>query len=299
MLQLLFNGFVNGLIYGLVALGFHLIYRGTKILHIAHGAIYTATAYALIAGALIFHVDLSGLPTLQIAIPVVVALLTACLLGVLSETLIYYPLFSRRVSPLVAFITSLGLYIVIVNFVAMFFGNEPRLPVPNINSTAFAISVVTVTRIQVVKIIISGTILLLVLLSLSLTRFGRNFRAVSDNPVLAALLGMDVRRIRIVVFAGGSMLAGACSLLQVLDVGVNPQIGLAVTLAAAVAVIIGGRDSAYGAVIGAICIGIARSVVTYLFSAEWEDAVPIAFFVVLVMVRRGGFIERRTRLEEA
>ena len=299
MLQLLFNGFVTGLIYGLVALGFHLIYRGTKILHIAHGAIYTATAYALITGAWIFHVNLSGLAPFQIAIPVVLALLTACFLGVLSEKLLFYPLFLRDVSPLVAFITSLGLYIVIVNCVAMFFGNEPRLPVPNINSTAFATSVVTVSRIQVVKIIVSGTLLSLTLLSLSMTRFGRNFRAVSDNPVLAALLGINVSSIRILVFAGGSLLAGACSLLQVLDVGVNPQVGLPVALTATVAVIIGGRDSAFGAVVGAICIGIARSVVIYFFSTEWEDAVPISFFVVLLMVRRGGLMEPRTRLEEA
>src|ERR1043166_6802123 len=135
MAQLLLNGLVDGFLFSLVALGFSLIYRGSGVLHIAHGAIYTAAAYILLACALAFGPQQGALSILAVLTAVMLALLLSCLLAVLAETVVYYPLFIRRASPLVTFISSLGVYIIVVNFIALYFGNEPRLLAPYASPT--------------------------------------------------------------------------------------------------------------------------------------------------------------------
>lgn len=296
-LQILINGLIAGLLSALVALGFSLIYSSTKFFHIAHGAAYTTASYMFLAW--VFALGSASVYDSVWLLPLGVSL-TLAVLGAAAasvELLVYRPLYVRGASPLVVFISSLGLYIIIINLIALIFGNETLLLRPY-NEAPIAIGPVVLTRIQILQVVFSALTLVAVFLLLNRTALGRNIRAVSDNPTLIAVLGLDPKKIRLLIFILGSVLAALSSLLRGFDVGINPYTGLPVVLIATVAVIIGGIGSHAGAVISALLLGVTQNLVTGFFSATWRDAVTFVVFILVLLLRRDGLFASKMRLEE-
>ena len=290
LLQLLANGFVNGCLYALMALGFALIYNTTKIFHIAHGAIYTAAAYA----CWLLLVQLHWPTVLAIGI----SLLLAALLGALTELWVYAPLVRRNASTLVALLSSLGLYVALVNLIAMLFGNETKVLRPGIEKTYHFGSVI-LTRVQLAEVATALVLLPAFVLLLQRSRWGKAIRAVRDNPTLASVLGINLRAVRLWVFAGGSALAGLAAILAALDVGVDPNVGMPALLTAAVALIVGGVGTFEGPVLGAFLLGLLQSLVVWKISARWTDAITFAVLIAFLLFRPAGLAGRKRRLEEA
>lgn len=290
LLQLLANGFVNGCLYALMALGFALIYNTTKIFHIAHGAIYTAAAYACWLLLVQLH-----WPTIA---TVAIALLVAAALGALTELVIYAPLNRRNASLLVALLSSLGLYIALVNVIALLFGNETKVLRPGIEKT-YHFGAVILTRVQLAEVATAVVLLPAFVLLLKCSRWGKVIRAVRDNPTLASVLGINLRAVRLWVFASGSALAGLAAVLAALDVGVDPNVGMPALLTASVALIVGGVGTFEGPVLGAFLLGLLQSLVVWKISARWTDAITFAVLILFLLFRPTGLVGRRRRLEEA
>jgi len=289
LLQLLANGLVNGCMYALMALGFALIYNTTRIFHIAHGAVYTAAAYACYA----LHIQLQ----LPLTVSAVGAVVAAAGLGALIELWLYAPLTRRNASTLVALLSSLGLYVALVNVIALAFGNETKALRPGIEKTYRFLGVI-LTRIQVAEVVAAVVVLPLLVLLLKGTLWGRIIRAVRDNPTLAEVLGINLAAVRIAVFALGSALAGLAAALAALDVGMDPQVGMPALLIAAVALIVGGVGTFEGPVIGGLLLGLLQSLVVWQISARWTDAITFAVLILFLLFRPEGLAGRRRRLEE-
>jgi len=290
LIQLLANGFVNGCLYALMALGFALIYNTTKIFHIAHGAVYTAAAYICYA----LHIQLH----LPLAVALAGAVAAATALGALIELCLYAPLTRRNASTLVALLSSLGLYVALVNLIALLFGNETKVLRPGIEKTYRALGVI-LTRIQLAEVLAAVILLPLLVVLLKATLWGRIIRAVRDNPTLAEVLGINLAAVRIAVFALGSALAGLAAALAALDVGMNPQVGMPALLIAAVALIVGGVGTFEGPVIGGFLLGLLQSLVVWQISARWTDAITFGVLILFLLFRPDGLAGRRRRLEEA
>ncbi len=288
--QLLANGFVNGCLFALTAFGFALIYNTTRIFHIAHGAIYTAGAYL----CYVFLVKLGW----NMPLAIILALTLTALLGILTELLVYAPLERRGASLLVALLSSLGLYIALVNFIAMVFGNETKVLRPGVEAT-FHFGPIILTRIQFAQVITACVLLPLLLLLLRLTDWGKKIRALRDNPTLTEVMGVNTRVVRLFVFALGSALAGISAVLSALDIGMDPHIGMPALLIAAVALIIGGVGTFEGPIIGAFLLCILQSLVIWQVSARWMDAVTFGLLIFFLLFRPQGLLGQRRRLEEA
>lgn len=295
--QIIMYGLIAGMLYSLVALGYSLIYNATKVFHIAHGAVYTAAAYLLLALSYAAGSVFGVTGGLSLVVIIVLALFLSCLLGLLFEKTVYSALFKRKAPPLVTFISSLGLYIVITNLITLVFGNDTKILKSSIEPTITLANTV-ITRIQAIQLIVSAALVALVLFLLSSSPLGRQIRAMSDNATLTSLLGIDVKKTRRLVFALGSFLAASASLLRAFDIGIDPHAGLSVVLTAVVAVIIGGANSHIGAVMGAIFLGITQNVVAWFFSAQWQDATTFFVFILVLLIRREGILATQLRLEE-
>jgi branched-chain amino acid transport system permease protein len=289
LLQLLLNGLVAGVMYALVAIGLSLIYNTTRVFHFAHGAIYTAGAYLCYATfvslgwPLLFAVTLTALGTAAF--------------GIALELLVYAPLHRNSSSPTVGLISSLGAYIVLVNAIALLFGNETKILQPGVQATVH-LGPLILARIQVVQLIAGIVLLGLVLVLLRVTMLGKRIRAVRDNAALAEVMGVSVASVRLVVFALGSGLAGCASVLAALDVGMDPHVGMPILLIAAVAMIIGGLDSFEGAVTGGLFLGLLQGLVVWKVSARWLEAVTFVLLIVVLVFRPQGLLAQRRRLEE-
>jgi branched-chain amino acid transport system permease protein len=288
--QLLANGIVSGCVYALIALGFGLIYNTTRIFHLAHGVIYTATSY--------FFYLLFRMIGFNLYLGFSISLALCMLFGTLMELFVYYPLYRRKASPGVILISSLGIYIFIVNLIAMLFGNETKILSPGISKT-YHVGSVILTRIQLMELFAFVLLFPLYLLLLRRTGIGRIIRALADNPLLITVLGVDIRKIRIFVFAFGSLLAGIAANLVALDVGMDPNVGLEAFLIAAVAVIIGGVGNFNGAAVGALLLGVLQNLMVWKISARWTDTLVFAVLILFLLFRPQGILGGRRRLEEA
>jgi branched-chain amino acid transport system permease protein len=297
LFQVLINGIIAGLLYALIALGFSLIYSGTKIFHIAHGAVYTVTPYLIYCGFNIFNYRLGLQGWASYFISIFCAIVGASLLGLLVDALVYRPLLNRRSAPLVTFISSLGFYIIIVNIIAIIFGNEV-LVLSQPDEPIVMVGAIMVTRIQILQLVMSVLLLILVLVVLKKTLIGRKIRGFADNPLLLNILGYDTNRIRSAMFLLGSGLAACAAVLTTFDIGVNPQVGMSLVLTATVAVIIGGVGSHYGAIIGAMIIGLVQNLVMWYASAQWKDATTFVILVLVLVMRHEGLFVFSKRVEE-
>ncbi len=289
LIQLLANGLVNGCLYALVAIGFALIYNTTKIFHVAHGAIYTVGAYI----CYFFMVE-KGWP---LAVAVGIAVGCSGLLGALVEAWIYAPLARRGAPLLVSLLSSLGLYVALVNVIAMFFGNQTRVLWPGVQRT-YSIVGVTLTRPQFWQVAAAAIIVPGLVLFLKFTNWGRIIRAVRDNPTLAMVMGINQESVRLWVFVVGSAVTALASILVALDVGVDPNVGMPMLLTAAVALIVGGVGTFEGPVVGGFILGVLQGLVVWEISARWMDAVTFGVLIVFLLFRPWGLAGRRRRIEE-
>jgi branched-chain amino acid transport system permease protein len=289
LIQLLANGFASGCGYALVALGFALIYNTTRTFHFAHGAIYTLAAYLFYTLKNLWHIPLS--------ISLLTSLALIALSSILIEDFLYLPLLKREASLLIHLLSSLGAYIVIVNLIAMIYGNETKIISPGIQPT-YKIGSVILTRIQLIIVLAFLLLFGAFLMLLKKTHLGKIFRAMRDDPELVSAMGINPLRIRKVVFALGSFLAGVASILMALDVGMDPHVGMPALLSGAVAVIIGGIGIFEGAALGALSLGMIQSLVIWKISARWQDTATFLLLILFLLFRPYGVLGKRGRVEE-
>ncbi len=289
LIQLLANGIVMGSVYALVAMGFGLIYSTTGIFHFAHGIIYTLGAYLLYL--LFINLKISILSSLLLS------LAGAASLGIMVELLIYSPLRRKEAAPAVYIISSLGVYIFLQNLIALIFGNETKVIFPGVSKTYHFGSII-LTQIQVFEVVAFAILFSIFCIFLMKTRFGKALRGLSNNALLAEVVGIDVRKIRIIAFGAGSLLAGVGAVLVSLDVGIDPNMGISMFLLAAVAVIVGGVKTFTGAVLGGLFLGVIQNLVIWKASARWQTLVTFFILIMFLLFKPEGIMGKKRRLEE-
>ncbi len=281
LLQFVANGLCKGGVYALVALGFGLIYTTTRVFHVAHGAVFTIAAYILYA-----TLSLAGIP---LPLAILTTLVAAAVVGILIELYVHRPLEKEKSSGTVNLISSLGIYIVLINIVAMVFGNDTKVLRSVIESTV-SIGPVILTKIQITQLFAAMVIIAIYWVFLRRTSLGRISRAISDNPTLSSVLGVQVERARVSVFAIGSAMAALGSILMAMDIGMDPYGGFSAILIGAVATILGGLNRFIAPALGAFILAVLQGLVVWLTSAKWETAVTFAVLIAVLLVRPSGLL---------
>lgn len=287
IIQILINSLINGLLLALVAMGFHIIFSATKIFHIAHGGIYIIGAY--------FYLWSS--PVVGVASGIILSVVFAFLLGVLIEWSVYKPLLKKSSNENIALISSLGVYIIIINVVALLFGNETKI-LDNTIRESLTFGEIIITRPQVWQLIFALPLIALFLTFIKVTGYGLKIRAISDNPVLARVTGIKTQNIRYIVFGIGSVMAISAALLKGFDTGIDPYSGMAITLSAAVVVIIGGSSSLYGTILASIMLAIVQNFTEFFLSAQWKDTVTFTILIIVLLWRTEGILQFNVRVDE-
>jgi branched-chain amino acid transport system permease protein len=281
-IDLTLNGISTGAVYAAVALALVLIWRATRIVNFAQGAMLMITTF--IASDVIQS-------TGSYVLGLIVALLCGLVLGAVVERVLIRPVESGP--PLNAVIVALGLYSVLIALAGMIWGNTPRA-----FPAAFSIRGISVggTRLlfapndAFIVLVVIGLALGLALLFRA-TSVGLRMRAAAFNPEVARLLGVRVGHM---FTLGWALAAAAGSLAGVLvapSVFVGPSNFDPILIIGFVAAVLGGLDSPPGAVIGGVLLGLALS---YVSGYEGSALVPLAALVILVavlMVRPGGLFQ--------
>jgi branched-chain amino acid transport system permease protein len=194
-------------------------------------------------------------------------------------------------------ISSLAVYIITVNIIALIFGNETKVLRSGV-ATTFSLGQVILSDVQILQIVALAFAFLTLVLSLKWTNLGKIIRAMRDNPDLLSLMGIDLQKVRWLIFGSGSLLAGLAAMLQALDVGIDPNIGMSAVLIAAVAVIIGGVGILEAPAFGGLLLGVLQSVVIWQASGRWQEAVTFTLLILFLLFKPEGIFGQRRRLEE-
>jgi branched-chain amino acid transport system permease protein len=278
-LQLLLNGLAAGALYALMAVGFALIYNATRMLHLAHGAVFTFGGYALY----VLHIRLG----LHFAVALVLSVLLTAFFGALNELLVYRPLRRRGSSHAAILIASIGILTLCQAIFALSFGTTTLNMHQGALST-FEVGGLVLTELHVMAAGASIIIFPLLQWFLVRTRHGRAMRALADNPRLAVIYGIDTDRFYVMIFALGSALAAVSVALSAFDVGVRPEMGFSIMFVALIAVIVGGIGYLPGAAAGGLLLGLLQNLSLWPLSSQWQEVVLFGALIAFLVFRPEG-----------
>jgi branched-chain amino acid transport system permease protein len=285
-LQLLGNGIIMGSVFALVALGFALIYNATRVFHIAYAVLYMFAPYMVF----LFSKTL-GFP---LWMGISIAIILTMLLSVLIEGLVYQPLLTKGASLNTVLISSIGIMIVVINVIAMSFGNEPQVLRQGISSSV-KFSGLLFTYNQLLQISVSVLLMTGFILILKHTKLGLIARALRDDEDLITVLGVNIRRLRLLLFALSAVFAAVGGILISYDVGMDPYVGMTMLLNGVVALIIGGMGRFGAPILGGFVIGIMQALTVWAFSARWQDAVTFTLLILFLLFRPQGLLGEQER----
>lgn len=270
-------------IYLLIATSFSLIYYPTKFFHIAHAVVITSAAY--------FTFLFANRLALPIGVSVIAAVAGAVCVGVLCEVLFYRAMRKRkRNAPALAYlIASIGLYTVLQNLISLVFGDDTKIIRTGEVAVGREIFGAYITDIQIITICVSAVLFVAVNLFLQFAATGKAIRAVSSNPQLCDIYGIDSNRIILVAFAVGSALAAFAGILSAMDTNMTPTFGFNLLLYGVVAMIIGGVGSTRGLIFGALLVATAQHLAAYYIDTKWMDAVTYVILILFLIWKPLGF----------
>ncbi len=284
--QFLVNGFITGILYSLCAIGFALVYNTTKIFHIAASAIYVIAAYALY-----YCYNESEMP---LVLSFIMAMGVAALFSIGTEWSVYRPLYKKKSSLNVVMIASIGLMTVLINLIALYFGNETKV-IDNSIQEVYTWGDIILTTPQMVQLIVGSLAIGGFMIFLRYTRFGLETRALSSNSKLFQVLGYSITRTRTKVFLLSGVFLALASTLTVYDIGLDPHMGMHVLINAMVAMIIGGIGRFSACVLGGITLGILQALAVYQFDSQWQNAITFTVLILLLFLRPQGMMGYKKR----
>lgn len=278
---LIINGLTSGLIYGLIGLGFSLIFRGAGMVNFSLGEL-------VMLGSLVGYTALTkGDSAFWQAM--MVALVSVGLVALLTERIVFREL-RRRGAPLLnAVIASIGLLTTINQGALLVWGAEPLSYPSRLSSGAMWVGPVVIPH-QIAWIAGLSIVLMLILqLFLRRTRLGLSLRAVADDRTMSEFLGVDSDKAIALTFLLGGALAGASGVLLGPLYYASYNLGL-IGIKGFAAAVLGGLGSLPGAVLGGVVLGITESVASVYVSSSYRDVVAYALLIILLLVRPQGLL---------
>jgi branched-chain amino acid transport system permease protein len=281
------NGFLNGGVLGLIALGLVLIYKSSEVFNFAQGYLLMLGAYVTYWFAGLFD---TGNDWLTLALAIIPAMIVAVLVGFIIERVALRPMSGQPLLSIV--LMTLGLAQLIEGLVSIFFGIEPRgdfpKPIPPMESFKIPFDLafngvihVQKTRVAAFIVAIIGVILLAVFFKL--TKRGLAMRATSEDHELARSVGINVPRVFGLSWGIAGVIATLGGVLLAMLTGVSLSLSM-VVMVAFPALLLGGLDSLPGAIVGGVAIGLAQELVEASKIVQIRHSTEIAPYVLLLIV---------------
>ncbi|HRW64180.1 MAG: branched-chain amino acid ABC transporter permease LivH [Candidatus Competibacter phosphatis] len=290
--QQLVNGLTLGSIYGLIAIGYTMVYGIIGMINFAHGDVYMLSAYVTaISLATLFSFGLDSLPFALLVTLVMTMVITAAY-GWTIERIAYRPLRgSTRLAPL---ISAIGVSLVLQNGVQLSQGARTQ-GVPSLIPTTLRFGegddFVQITLVQLMIIVISLSSMAALTWLIQRTSLGRQCRATQQDRRMAAILGINTDRIISSVFIIGAAMAAIAGVLVTLNYGsFDFNIGFVTGIKAFTAAVLGGIGSLPGAMLGGLILGLAEALFSGMVNTDYKDVFAFSLLVLVLIFRPTGLL---------
>jgi branched-chain amino acid transport system permease protein len=285
--QYVVDGLGVGCLYALVATGFTLIFGVMGLMNVAHADLYMAAVFVYLWVSTEAH--------LGIILGVLAGVAAACALG----AIIFFGVLDRidASRPLALFTATLGVSYVLENFIAKVVQFQTKSIPALFPSEPLELAEVRVSSAQLV--LFAVTLLLAGGLTLWLRKssLGRFTRAVSENPMLAELLAIDTRTVRLVAVLLAAALAGLGGLFVAnTTLSINPFVADTVSLEMFAVAVVAGIGSVEGALVVGLALGVVEAVTVGYAGSQWQNVVGLLAMVSILMARPNGLFGRARRI---
>ena len=294
-LQQLINGLTLGSIYGLIAIGYTMVYGIIGMINFAHGDIFMVGAFISLMSFLILGIAGITWVPLALLIVVIIAMLFTAVYGWTVERLAYRPLRgSFRLAPL---ISALGMSIFLQNYVQLLQGARNKALPPVIQGSFTLTSGgefdVTISYVQMIILVLTLALMVVFTMVIAHTSLGRQQRSCEQDKLMAALVGVNVDRTISITFVMGASLAAVAGLMYLVRYGVIDFFeGFIVGIKAFTAAVLGGIGSLPGAMLGGMMIGMIEAYWSGYFPVEYKDVAVFAILVLVLIFRPSGMLGR-------
>lgn len=293
-LQQLINGLTLGAVYGLIAIGYTMVYGIIGMINFAHGEVYMVSAYLCAIGlALLAYFGIHSFPLLIFGTLVFTIIVTG-VYGWAIERIAYRPLRnSTRLAPL---ISAIGMSLILQNYVQLSQGPNQQ-GIPTLMHGVLRLTVgdgvvqITWTKIFILLAAFVGMVVLSWIINH--TQLGRVCRATQQDRRMAAILGINTDRVISLVFMIGAAMAGLAGVLVTMNYGTfDFYIGFIIGIKAFTAVVLGGIGSLPGAMLGGLLLGVAEAQFAGLVNSDYKDVFSFALLVAILIFRPQGLLGR-------
>ena len=298
----LVNGLALGLLFALVALGFMLIIGVMEVINLAHGSLFALGAYVAVAlmtpeGGLRLA-TLSPYFGLPIPTRFVVALVAAPV--VVAGVGMVLELCLRRTygrDPLYGLLLTFGAALVLEELIRLVWGPTERfLPLPSSISGGITLGGLVYSVYRFFASVFAVAMIVLLWLFLQRTRYGALIKAGAHDSEMVRALGVNLTRLRLLVFAFGTALAAVAGIIMAPIWGVRPHVGVDAVVPAFVVIVLGGVGSFWGAVIAGLLVGMVVGI-TGAFATAWSLVSMYILLILVVTVRGRGLLGKKSVLE--
>ena len=276
--EILIQGVLTGLVYGLMALGLSVIFGVVRVVNFAHGEFAVLAMYAAFILFGLFRLD-----PIVASLPIAAAFFVV---GYLLQRTIVQPFITRPQHE--QFILLVGLSIVIVNALLLTFGPESKHTDLSYSFDSYSLGTVLVDKARVYGAAAALIVTTALFAFFRYTLTGAAIRAAADNLTGAAVVGLDVKRLYAISFGVGLACVGAAGSIMMALTDMTPMLGPSLTLLAFTIVIVGGLGSMAGALFGGMLIGVAEALASVIASPSIKSMVSFSLLVLVLALRPQG-----------
>ncbi|HUY67933.1 MAG TPA: branched-chain amino acid ABC transporter permease LivH [Alphaproteobacteria bacterium] len=292
-LQQLINGLTLGAVYGLIAIGYTMVYGIIGMINFAHGEIYMIGAFVTVISFTVLGLaGATGVAAMLIVV-LILSILVTSLYGWTVERFAYRPL--RSASRLAPLISAIGMSVFLQNYVMLLQGARVKTMAPvfqgDIDLThAGSAFIVSISYLQIGIMVLTTILMVAVTLLIARTPLGRAQRACEQDTTMAALVGVNVDRTISTTFIIGAALAAIAGFMVTLYYGVvDFFMGFLAGMKAFTAAVLGGIGSLPGAMLGGLAIGLIESFWSGYVDAQYKDVAVFGILMLVLMIRPNGF----------
>lgn len=304
MIQALLDGILTGAIISLGAIGLTMVMHILRFANFAYAETLAIGAYlALVADRLfsaLVPVFDAALAPLTLSVSLLLALVVAMAVAGASAVVIDRLIFARiraRADALSMVFASFGVALILRNVISLIFGHHPQLYSQDIAmARVLSLDPLILIKPDQVFVLLAALVLMAAFhLVLTRTTFGYALRAVAENPALAQVSGVNLKRMIVAVWLIGGGLSAAAGVFYTLTNQLTPMLGHTFLLPVFAATIVGGIGSVYGAVLGGFIVGIASGLSLMVLPSGYTPAMPFLLILAVLLIRPQGLFGEDVR----